>query len=196
MATLRISLKKITSEVKFAERKSALLQTNNVWKKLCLLFSNPAVASPKERLYDQMTSERNIHKANAYLLNSRQEQKSLVTYHTLQSVYVCVWLVNTLTSITPIVSPIICMWSPADVCEQWERNLSFSSADVRGAGTRDEPLRRLACSRLRGNFSRAFFFRVLPTIWEPGKGYLFSCILDVLKSCAAKCKRHYPKKVI
>ena len=33
------------------------------------------------------------------------------------------------------------MWSPADICEQWERNLSFSSADVRGAGTRDEPLR-------------------------------------------------------
>ena len=33
---------------------------------------------------------------------------------------------------------------PADICEQWERNLSFSSADVRGAGTRDEPLRTSA----------------------------------------------------
>ena len=32
-------IKKITSEVKFAERKSALLQNNNVWKKICLLFS-------------------------------------------------------------------------------------------------------------------------------------------------------------
>ena len=31
---LTISLKKITSEVKFAERKSALLQNNNVWKKI------------------------------------------------------------------------------------------------------------------------------------------------------------------
>ena len=84
-------------------------------------------------------TERNTQKANAYLLYSRQEQKSLVTYHTLQSLYVCVWLVNTLTSTAPTGSPIICMWSPADVCEQWERNLSFSSADVRGAGTRDEP---------------------------------------------------------
>ena len=69
-------------------------------------------------------TERNIQRANAYLLYSRQEQKSLVTYHTLQSLYVCVWLVNTLTSTAPIGSPIICMWSPADICEQWERNLS------------------------------------------------------------------------
>ena len=69
MATLRISLKKITSEVKFAERKSALLQNNNVWKKnsaFCsVLTGNPAVASPNEQLYEQMTSnpaltERNI----------------------------------------------------------------------------------------------------------------------------------------
>ena len=33
-ATLTISLKKITSEVKFAERKSALLQNNKVWKQI------------------------------------------------------------------------------------------------------------------------------------------------------------------
>ena len=90
------------------------------------------------------STEKNIQKANAYLLYSRQEQKSLVTYHTLQSLYVCVWLVNTLTSTAPIGSPIICMWSPGDICEQWERNLSFSSADVRGARTRDEPLRTSA----------------------------------------------------
>ena len=102
MATLTISLKKITLEVKFAERKLALLQ------------GNPAVASPKERLYEQMTSnpaftERNIQKPNAYLLDSRLEQKSLVTYHTLRSLYVCVWLVNTLTSTVPIGSLIIFM---------------------------------------------------------------------------------------
>ena len=153
MATLRNSLKKITSEVKFAERKSAFPQNYNVWKKnssFCsVLQSNPAVTSPKEQLYEQMTSnpaftERNIQKANAYLLYSRQEQKSLVTYHTLQSLYVCVWLVNTLTSTAPIGSPIICMWSPGNICEQWERNLSFSSADVRRAGRRDEPLRTSA----------------------------------------------------
>ena len=34
--------------------------------------------------------------------------------------------------------------SPADICEQWERNLSFGSADVSGAGTRDEPLKTSA----------------------------------------------------
>ena len=105
----------------------------------------PTVTSPKEKLYEHISSnpaftERNIQKPNAYLLDSRPEQKSLVTYHTLQSLYVCVWLVNTLTSTAPIGSPIICMWSPADICEQWERNLSFG-ADVRGAGTRNEPLR-------------------------------------------------------
>ena len=86
-------------------------------------------------------TERNMQKANAYLLYSRQEQKSLVTYHTLQSLYVCVWPVKTLISTAPIGSPIICMRSPAVICEQLERNLSFSSADVCGAGTGDEPLR-------------------------------------------------------
>ena len=142
----------MTSEVKFAERKSSLLQNYKVWEKFCLLFTykvTQTVASPREQLYEQMTSnpaftERNIQKANTYLLDSRPEQKSLVTYHTLPSLYVCVWLVNTLTSTAPIGSPIICMWSPADICEQWERNLSFGSADVRGAGTRDEPLRTSA----------------------------------------------------
>ena len=95
-------------------------------------------------------TERNIQKANAYLLDSRPEQKSLVTYHNLQSLYVSVWLFNTLTSTAPIGSSIICMWSPADICEQWERNLSFGSADVRGAGTRDEPPRTSAWeARLR-----------------------------------------------
>ena len=56
----------------------------------------PAVASPKEHVYEQMTynlafTERNIKEANAYLLDSRQEQKCLVTYRTLPSLYVCVW---------------------------------------------------------------------------------------------------------
>ena len=80
----------------------------------------------------------------AYLLDSRSEQKFFFTYHTLPSLYVCVWLVNTLTSTAPIGSSIICMRSPADICEQWERNLSFGSADVSGPGTRDEPLRTSA----------------------------------------------------
>ena len=141
----------MSSEVKFAEWKSALLQNNTCEKNsaFCsVLQGNPTVASSKEQLYEQTTSnlaftERNIQKANAYLLDSRPEQKSLVTYHTLPSLYVCVWLVFL----------IICMWSPADICEQWERNLSFGSADVRGAGTRDEPLRTSAWeARIRGNY--------------------------------------------
>ena len=37
------------------------------------------------------------------------------------------------------------MSSPADICEQWERKISFGSADVSGAGTRDEPLRTSSC---------------------------------------------------
>ena len=113
------------------------------------LHGNPVAASPKDQLYEQTTSnpaftERIIQKANAvlHLLDSCPEQKSLVTYHTLASLYLCVWLVNTLISTSPIGSLIICTLSPADICEQWERNLSFSLADVSGAGTRDEPLRR------------------------------------------------------
>ena len=46
MATLRISLKKITSEVKFAERKSALLQNNNVWKKILPFVQSYKVTPP------------------------------------------------------------------------------------------------------------------------------------------------------
>ena len=79
-----------------------------------VLQGNPAVASPKEQLYEQMTSnpaftERNTEKPNACLLDSCPEQKSLVTYHTLQSLYMCIWFVNTLTSTALIGSPIICM---------------------------------------------------------------------------------------
>ena len=36
------------------------------------------------------------------------------------------------------------MRSPAVICEQLERNLSFSSAEVCGAGMRDAPLRMSA----------------------------------------------------
>ena len=71
------------------------------------LQGNTAFASPKEQLYEQITfnpafTERKIQKANAYPLDSRPEQKSLVMYRTLPSLYVCVWFVNTLTSTAPI----------------------------------------------------------------------------------------------
>ena len=93
----------MTSEVKFAERRSKRLRVKKNLAFYSVLQGNPAVASPKEQLYEQMTSnpaftERNIQKSNAYLLYSRQEQKSFVAYHTLQSLYVCVSLVNTLIS--------------------------------------------------------------------------------------------------
>ena len=41
-----MSLKKITSDVKFAERKSALLQNNNVWKKILPFVHSYKVAPP------------------------------------------------------------------------------------------------------------------------------------------------------
>ena len=75
----------------------------------CLVLqSKPAVASPKEQLNAQMMSnpaftERNIEVANVHLLDSS------IMYHTLQTLYACVWLVNTLTLTVPIGSPIICI---------------------------------------------------------------------------------------
>ena len=60
-------------------------------------------------------------KSNASLLDSRPEQKSLVTYHTLRSLCVCVWLVNTstCTSTAPIV---ITSWYLRTMGKQWGRN--------------------------------------------------------------------------
>ena len=58
-AALTFSMKKNTSEFKFAERNSALLQNNKVWKKslpFVQLRGNHTVASPKEQLYERMTS--------------------------------------------------------------------------------------------------------------------------------------------
>ena len=46
VATPTISSKKITSEVKFAERKSALLQNNNVWKKILPFVQSYKVTPP------------------------------------------------------------------------------------------------------------------------------------------------------
>ena len=115
-----------------------------------VLQGHTAVASPKERLYEQMTSnpaftERNLQKSNAVISPIFSSGAKILGHvHTLQSLYVCVWVVNTLISTAPIGSPIICIRSPAVICEQWERNLFFSSADVLGAGTRDASLRMSA----------------------------------------------------
>ena len=129
MATLRISLKKVRPRLNLLNGSRLYCKTITCEKKKILPFDQfykvtPPLHHPKNKFMSKLMpsnpafTERNIQKANAYLLYSRQEQKSLVTYHTLQSLYVCVWLVHTLTSTAPIESPIICMWSPADICEQ------------------------------------------------------------------------------
>ena len=124
-----------------------------MWKKILPFVQSYKVTPPLHHPKNNFMSkwhliqplQREIYKKpNAYFLDSCPEQKSLVTYHTLRSLYVCVWLVNTWNSTAPTGSPTICMWSLADICEQWERNLSLGSADVRGAGTRFEPLRTSA----------------------------------------------------
>ena len=53
-----------------------------------VLQGNSTVASPKEQLYEQTTSnpaftERNIQQRIGYLLDSRLEQNSFVTYYTV-----------------------------------------------------------------------------------------------------------------
>ena len=60
MATLRISLKKITSEVKFAERKSALLQNNNVWKKILPFVQSYKVTPPLHHPKNNFMSKRHL----------------------------------------------------------------------------------------------------------------------------------------
>ena len=149
--TLTISLKKLPWRLNLLNGSHLYYKTINCEKILPFvqLQGNPAVASSKEQLNEKMTSnpaftEKKYIKGQCLSPRFSSGAKYLVTYHTLPSLYVCVWLVNTLTSITPIGSPIICMWYPANICEQWERNLSFGSADVSGTGTRDEPLRTSA----------------------------------------------------
>ena len=73
-------------------------------KKILPFVQSYKVTPPLHHPKNDFMSKRNLIQPlqreiyNAYLLYSRQEQKSLVTYHTLQSLYVCVSLVNTLIS--------------------------------------------------------------------------------------------------
>ena len=52
-------------------------------------------------------------------------------------------------NLAPIGSATICTCSPTDICEQWDRNFPLRSEDVRGAGTRDAPLRMSAGEAIR-----------------------------------------------
>ena len=62
--------------------------------------------------------------SRSFSLAPKYSCPELNSYNTLPSLYVCVWLVNTLTSTAQIGSPIICTWAPADICEQWQGNLT------------------------------------------------------------------------
>ena len=100
----------------------------------------------------------------------------MVTYDTLQSLYVCVWLVNNLISTAQILSPIIFMRYPAVICDQCKSNLSFSLADGRSAGTRDAPLRMFAGETTSPSFSASLLKSVSALIF-----------LDVSPDVAASC---------
>ena len=128
-------------------------------KSLCSVLQGPAVASPKEKLYEQMTSNPVFTEKNTKTqsLSPRFSSGAKICGHVSHStelVRMCLACQHLSTSAAPIGSPIICMWSPADICEQWERNLSFSSTDVCGAGTRDEALRMSAWEANRDSASR------------------------------------------
>ena len=131
-ATFTISLKKIPRRLNLLKGSRLSYKTIKCEKKFCLLFSfkvTPPLHHPKNNFMSKWHLIQPLHRE--ITKNQRlspwfsSEQKSLVTYHTLSSLHVCVWLVNSLTSTAPIGSPVMCMWSPADICEQWERNLSF-----------------------------------------------------------------------
>ena len=81
------------------------------------LHGNPTVASPKEQLYEQMTSNPALINREKYTKSQRLSPRfssgakncGHLSHYTLPSLYICVWLVNTLTSTAPIGTPIICM---------------------------------------------------------------------------------------
>ena len=113
VATLTMSSK--TLEVKFTERKSALLQNNNVWKKILPFVQsykvNPPLHHPKNNFMSKRhlikPLPREIYKMPTLISYILVRSKNLWSRITLYKAYVCVWLVNTLTSTATIVSPII-----------------------------------------------------------------------------------------
>ena len=143
VATLRISLtKKLPRRLNLLNGSRLYYKTITCEKKILPFVQSYKVTAPLHHPNSNLMSKwhliqplkREIYKKPTliyYILV--RSKKSLVMYHTLQSLCVCVWLVNTLISTAPIGSPIICMWSPADICEHWESNLCFGSADVCGA---------------------------------------------------------------
>ena len=125
-----------------------------------VLQGSPAVASPKDQLYEQMTSnpvftDRNIQRVNAYLLCSRQEQKSLVTHHTLQSsvVRMCLACQHFDFNSADWISDNLHVISGRYLRTMGKEFIFQFLAEVRGAGMRDEPLRRSAWEAIEVTFS-------------------------------------------
>ena len=93
----------------------------SVKKKFYLLFSYK-VAPPLHHPKNNFMSKSSLHRekyTKRQRLSPRFSSGAKIfghVYHTLPSLYVCVWLVNTFTPTAPIGSPIICVWSPADIC--------------------------------------------------------------------------------
>ena len=136
-----------------------------------VLQGNPAVASPKEQLYEQMTSnpaftEREIYKKPTLIsYNLARNKKSLVTYYTLRNLYVCVWLVNTLTSTPPIGSSnnnlhVISSLYLRTVGKEFIFQFSRRSW---GRNARDEPLRTSAWD---ATTVQNYFFNLSPYLYS------------------------------
>ena len=149
MATLTISLKTITSEVKFAERKSALLQNNNVWKKILPLFKSYKIY-PRRCIAQRTTLWANDILSSLYREKYTKTQRLSPRFssgaklfshvsHSTELVRRCLacqhfdfnsadWISHNLH--------VISGWYLRTMGKEF---LTFGSADVRGTGTRDEP---------------------------------------------------------
>ena len=149
--TLTISLKTLPWRLNLQNGSHLYYKTINCEKILPFvqLQGNPAVASSKEQLNEKMTSNRAFAEKKyikGQCLSSRFSSGAKIfghVSHSTELVRMCLACQHFDFNSADWIS-IICMWSPADICEQWERNLSFGSADVSGTGTRDEPLRTSA----------------------------------------------------
>ena len=159
MATIRISLKK----VKIAERRLNLLNGSRLLLRVKKILpfvqsykETPPLHHPKNDFMIKwhliQPLRREIYKKPTLISYILVRSKNLWSRITLYRACTYVFRLSTpWFQHAPIGSPIICMRSPAVICEQWERNLTFSSADVRGQEPflrrftrRDEPLRTSA----------------------------------------------------
>ena len=149
--TLTFSSKKITSEVQFTERKSGLLQNNKVWKKYCPLFSYK-VTRPLHHPKNDFMSKWHLIQPLQRETYKNQRLSPRFSFgakifghvsHSSELVRMCLayqdfdfnspnWFSDNLH--------VISSW----YLRMMGKEFPFGSADVSGAGTRDEPLRKSA----------------------------------------------------